>query len=73
MLFYSLYNKVFIVSVVFVIFLFMKFLNVGIDNSINIFYYYLYAILFLAVISTLHLEFLYMKQNNENSDHNKVL
>ena len=73
MLFYSLYNKVFIVSVVFVIFLFMQLFNVGIDDSINIFYYYLYAILFLAIISTLHLKFLYMKQINENSDNNKVL
>ena len=73
MLFYSLYNKVFIVSVVFIIFLLMYFLNTGIHDSINIFYYYLYAILFLAVVSTLHLKFLYMKLNNKHSDNDKVL
>ena len=69
MLFYSIYNKASLLSLLFI----LLFLIIDSDmQSIDIYYYLLYVIYFLALVSTIHWRFIYIGNLRNTSNHKSI-
>ena len=69
MLFYSIYNKASLLSLLFILLLLIIDSNMP---SIDIYYYLLYVIYFLALVSTIHWRFIYIGNLSDASNNKSI-